>query len=176
MDVNYNNLKFDIEGLYSLSHKEDADSLSKIIKERYGEVKILDGTAGIGGNTISFALHFKDVIAVEKNNNRFEYLSENVKNLNLNVKLINGNVLEHIKTENFDLIFLDPPWGGPSYKYEKSLSLSLDNKHLSELVKELKKENKIIVLKLPFNYNMNDFSKFNYQIHNIKNYLIVIID
>lgn len=176
MDINYNTLKSDTEGLYSLSHKEDADMLSKIIKERYGEVKILDGTAGIGGNTISFAVHFKNVIGVEKNKVRYDYLTENIKNLNLDVKLINGNVLECLNTESYDLIFLDPPWGGPSYKYEKSLSLSLDSKPLSDIVKELKQQNKIIALKLPFNYNMNDFSKFNYQIHNIKNYLIVIID
>jgi len=175
-ELTYDKLKSDIEGLYSLSHKDDADLLSKIIKERYGELKILDGTAGIGGNTISFATYFNCVIAIERNTERFEYLKENINSLNLNVKLINGNVLDYIKTEVFDLIFLDPPWGGPNYKFEKSLSLTLDNKSLIDVVKELKENNKIIVMKLPFNYNMNDFSKFNYQKHNIKNYLIVIID
>ena len=120
-EIMYEKLKSDTEGLYSLSHKEDADLLSKIIKDRYGELKILDGTAGIGGNTISFALHFKNVISVEKNTERFEYLKENINSLNLNVKLINGNVLDYIKMEIFDVIFLDPPWGGPNYKFEKSL-------------------------------------------------------
>jgi 16S rRNA G966 N2-methylase RsmD len=175
-EINYDKLKSDIEGLYSLSHKDDADLLSKIIKERYGEVKILDGTAGIGGNTISFATHFNSVIAIEKNIERFEFLKENINYFKLDVKLINGNVSDYIKTEVFDVIFLDPPWGGPNYKFEKSLSLSLDNKSLIDVVKELKENNKIIIMKLPFNYNMNDFSKFNYQKHNIKNYLIVIID
>jgi 16S rRNA G966 N2-methylase RsmD len=175
-EITYDKLKSDIEGLYSLSHKDDADLLSKIIKERYGELKVLDGTAGVGGNTISFAIHFNSVTAVEKNIERFEYLKENINSLKLNVKLINGNVLDYIKTEVFDVIFLDPPWGGPNYKFEKTLSLTLDNKSLIDVVKELKENNKIIVMKLPFNYNMNDFSKFNYQKHNIKNYLIVIID
>ena len=175
-EITYEKLKSDIEGMYSLSHKDDADVLSKIIKERYGELKILDGTAGIGGNTISFAIHFNNVIAIEKNTERFEYLKENINSLKLDVKLINGNVLDYIKSEIFDVIFLDPPWGGPNYKFEKSLSLTLDNKPLIDVVKDLKNNNKIIVMKLPFNYNMNDFSKFNYQKHNIKNYLIVIID
>jgi 16S rRNA G966 N2-methylase RsmD len=175
-EITYEKLKSDIEGMYSLSHKDDADVLSKIIKERYGELKILDGTAGIGGNTISFAIHFNNVIAIEKNTERFEYLKENINSLKLGVKLINGNVLDYIKSEIFDVIFLDPPWGGPNYKFEKSLSLTLDNKPLIDVVKDLKNNNKIIVMKLPFNYNMNDFSKFNYQKHNIKNYLIVIID
>lgn len=176
LDINYDNLKSDIEGQYSLSHKEDADIVSKIIKERYGELKIFDGTAGIGGNTISFAIHFNSVIAIEKNTERFEYLKENINLFNLNVKLINGNVLDYIKTEVFDAIFLDPPWGGPNYKLEKLLSLSLDNKPLIEIITELKENNKIIIMKLPFNYNMNDFNKFNYQKHNVKNYIIVIID
>jgi predicted RNA methylase len=176
-DINYNNLKSDIEGLYSLSHKEDADVLSNIIKDKYGNIKILDGTAGIGGNSISFGINFKNVISVEKDKVRFDFLVENIKNANLNIELINCSVIDYIKNNNetFDLIFLDPPWGGPNYKYEKSLSLSLDTIPLCKIITDLKLLKKIIVLKLPFNYNLNEFSKFNYQIYNIKNYLIVVI-
>lgn len=173
--VSYDNLKSDKEGMYSLSHKDDADLLSFIIKEKYGDVNILDGTAGIGGNSISFGLNFNKVISIEKNKERFNYLVENLFKFGLKNKTINGNVLEKLN-EDYDLIFLDPPWGGPSYKYEKNLSLYLDDISLKDLVKKLRDLNKIIVLKLPFNYNLNDFSDFNYQIHKVKNYLIIIID
>jgi 16S rRNA G966 N2-methylase RsmD len=174
---NYNNLKSDIEGLYSLSHKEDADILSNILKEKYGNIKILDGTAGIGGNTISFGIYFENVISIEKDKIRFDFLVENIKDANLNIQLINCSVINYIENNNktFDLIFLDPPWGGPNYKYEKSLSLTLENIPLYNIIKYLKLLNKIIVLKLPFNYNLNEFKNLNYQIYNIKNYLIVII-
>ena len=175
MDINYNNLKSDYEGLYSLSHKEDAEYVSLLIKEKYGNIKILDGTAGIGGNSISFGHYFTNVISIEKNIERYNYLVENLNSFNLKNKVINGSLLDYLN-EDYDLIFIDPPWGGPNYKYEKELSLSIDNITLKKIVSTLKESNKIIILKLPFNYNLNDFSLFNYQIYKIKNYQLIVIN
>lgn len=175
MNIDYNILKSDNEGCYSLSHKEDADAVSSIIKERYGDLKILDATASIGGNSISFGLHFSNVISIEINTDRFHHLVENLKSFNVKNKVINGNFLDYL-SEDYKIIFIDPPWGGPNYKYEKSISLSIDNKPLKSIVKELINKNKVIILKLPFNYNLTDFLNFNYQIYKIKNYLIIIID
>lgn len=175
MDINYNNLKSDYEGLYSLSHKEDAEQLSLLMKDKYGDIKILDGTAGVGGNSISFGHYFTNVISIEKNIERYNFLVENLNSFNLKNKVINGSLIDYLN-EDYDLIFIDPPWGGPNYKYEKELSLSLDNIKLKNMVLTLKDSNKIIVLKLPFNYNLNEFSTLNYQIYKIKNYLIIIIN
>lgn len=171
----YHNLRSDKEGLYSLSHKDEADMLSDIIKEKYGDIKILDATASVGGNSISFGLNFSHVISIEKNKERYKYLIENLNQSNLKNTVINDTFFNHLN-DDYELIFIDPPWGGPNYKYQKSLSLSVDNKKIIDLVVELLNKNKIIVLKLPFNYDMNEFSKLNYQIHKIKNYLIIIID
>jgi 16S rRNA G966 N2-methylase RsmD len=175
LENSYNNLKSDKEGLYSLSHKEDADLLSTIIKEKYDDIKILDATSGVGGNSISFGLNFSSVISIEKNKERFNYLVENLNSFKLKNKVINDSFFNHID-EDYELIFIDPPWGGPNYKYEKSLSLSMDKKKIIDIVIELKNKNKIVVLKLPFNYDLNEFSNFNYEIHKIKKYLIIIID
>jgi 16S rRNA G966 N2-methylase RsmD len=180
MDINYkkeeNNIKLkgDIEGMYSLSYKEDADLVSNIIKEKFGDVKILDGTSGIGGNSISFGLNFSNTILIEINKERFEYLKINTKLYNLTSILYNDDMLNHLN-DDYDLIFIDPPWGGPNYKLETSISLSLSNITLKDLTKKLRILGKIIVYKLPFNYNLNDFSEHNYEIYNIKNYLIIII-
>ena len=160
--------------MYSLSYKEDADLLSNIIKEKFGDIKILDGTASIGGNSISFGLHFSNIISIEKNKERFKYLEINMKAHNIKSILYNDDVLNHLN-DDYDLIFLDPPWGGPNYKLEKSISLSLSNITLKDLTKKLRILGKIIVYKLPFNYNLNDFSEHNYEKYNIKNYLIIII-
>ena len=180
MDINYKKedndikIKGDTEGFYSLSYKEDADLLSNIIKEKFGDVKILDGTAGIGGNSISFGLHFTNLISIEINKERFKYLESNLEMFQIKSKLINDDVLNHLN-EDYDLVFFDPPWGGPNYKLEKLLSLKLGNIKLKDLTKQLKEMNKTIVFKLPFNYNLLEFSEYNYEIHNIKNYLIIII-
>lgn len=171
----YENLKSDIEGLYSLSYKEDADMISQIIKNKYGNIKILDGTAGIGGNSISFGQYFLDVTSIEINKERFEYLTENIKSFNLQNKLINGNFVDHLNRE-YDLLFIDPPWGGPNYKFELSVTLTIGDKSLIDIVNYIIKNKKIIVMKLPFNYNLIEFSNLNYIIYKIKNYQILIID
>ena len=180
MDINYKKedndlkLKGDTEGMYSLSYKEDADLLSNIIKDKFGDIKIIDGTSGIGGNSISFGLHFSSIVSIEINKERFKYLQANLEFFKLKCTLYNDDMLNHLN-DDYDLIFIDPPWGGPNYKLEKSLSLSLGNIKLKELTKILRELNKIIVYKLPFNYNLNDFSEYNYEIYKIKNYLIIII-
>jgi len=180
MDINYKKeendikLKGDIEGMYSLSYKEDADTVSNIIKEKFGDVKILDGTAGIGGNSISFGLHFSNTILIEKNKERFKYLEMNMKARNITSILHNDDMLNHLN-DDYDLIFIDPPWGGLNYKLETSILLSLSNITLKELTKKIRILGKIIVYKLPFNYNLNDFSEYNYEIYYIKNYLIILI-
>jgi 16S rRNA G966 N2-methylase RsmD len=83
--------------------------------------------------------------------------------------------MDHLNL-NYDLIFLDPPWGGPSYKFKKKLRIEMNNKSLAEISKTLKENNKIIVWKLPYNYDLSDFTNLNYQIHKVSNYLIIIID
>ena len=171
----YENLKSDIEGLYSLSYKEDADMISQIIKNKYSDIKILDGTAGIGGNSISFGQYFLDVTSIELNKERFNYLSENIKNFNLRNKLINGNFIDYLNS-NYDLLFIDPPWGGPNYKFESSITLTFGDKSLINIVNCVIKNKKIIVMKLPFNYNLIEFSNLNYISYKIKNYQILIID
>ena len=175
MDIEYNNLKYDPEGLYSLSHKEDADKLSNLIKEKYGNISILDGTSGVGGNSISFGKNFTSVISIEINYERFKLLEENINLYQLSNTLICGNFLDYLNM-NYDLIFLDPPWGGPNYKFEKIIKIQINGNSLKNITQILKEKDKIIVWKLPFNYDLKEFSKFNYQIHKIKNYLIIIID
>jgi 16S rRNA G966 N2-methylase RsmD len=175
MTYTYSNLKYDKEGYYSLSHKEDADKLSLILKNKYKKIKILDATAGVGGNSISFGQYFENVISIEIDKSRYDLLCENLSNYNLSNITINGNFMDNIDLD-YNLIFIDPPWGGPTYKNEKKIILTLNEKSLKTITQELCDKNKIIVWKLPFNYDLNEFYEFNYEIYNIKNYLIIIIN
>jgi hypothetical protein len=51
---NYNNLNYDEEGLWSITHPKEADLISKtILKYNCYDDKIIDLTAGCGGNLIS---------------------------------------------------------------------------------------------------------------------------
>lgn len=82
---------------------------------------ILDGMGGVGGNTISFAKTFKRVLSNELNPTRFKMLRYNVQDVMglQNVSFFNKSILELALVDllnQFDIIFLDPEWGGREYK------------------------------------------------------------
>lgn len=159
------NLQYDQEGLWSITHPDSAEKFSKILlsfaKKNNVEIKtIVDATAGLGGNTISFCKYFKDVTAIEKNYNRFKILKNNIECYSYkNIKLINENSIEYLKKNNFDLIFFDPPWGGPNYKKNKTFEFTLDGIKLNEIFELINA--KIIAFKLPYNYNFESFKNLD---------------
>lgn len=147
--------KYDNEGLWSITHVTDAEYLSKKILQIANDIniKIIDMTAGCGGNLISFVLNFKHVTGVELDSNRYDMLKHNVNQYkhNCNINLINDDCLNQISDE-YDVYFFDPPWGGPKYKKEDSVKLYLSEVELRDIIKLINK-NKLVVLKLPFNYD-----------------------
>jgi 16S rRNA G966 N2-methylase RsmD len=140
----------------------DINNTTKI--HNYGEINLIDltitdATAGIGGNTISFCKDFKSVIAIEINKNRFEYLKNNLKIYNLtNYVAINGDMMEMIQKTEQDIIFIDPPWGGKSYVEHENLDIYIGNIEISKISKDLLDNDncKLVVLKLPYNYNIDN--------------------
>ena len=105
--------KYDNEGLWSITHVIDAEYLSKKILKIVNDknIKIIDMTAGCGGNLISFMLHFKYVTGVEIDKNRYNMLKHNIQQYNHNCKInvINDDCLNQIKNI-YDVFFFDPPW------------------------------------------------------------------
>ncbi len=170
-------LKYDQEGLWSITHPKEADFISNLIKSEIGKTStIVDATAGIGGNTISFAKHFSHVISIELCDSRFELLSNNVQVYKLsNVTLINANCLDCLSGD-YHGYFFDPPWGGPDYKHAYETKIKLGEYTMEEVVYKVKNINdKPIFIKLPYNYDLSEFNKFNYKIDKIKNYQMITI-
>jgi hypothetical protein len=77
----------------------------------------------------------------------------------------------------FDIFFFDPPWGGPDYKKQSNLRLKMDSLDLDVIIDYVsqKSTNKLIVFKLPFNYDFEQFSNYNYKLYEINKYYIIII-
>ena len=73
---------------------------------------IEDGMACVGGNTISFAKRFSAVIANELDTGRYELLKHNTLEVAgcRGVEFRNESILELVKHETFDILFLDPEW------------------------------------------------------------------
>jgi len=156
------NLSYDLEGLWSITHPDEAEIISiNIIKlleiHCISNNMILDMTAGCGGNTISFCNYFNNVVAVENNDDRFNILKTNLECYNYNnYKLIKGDSIECIDNI-YDVFFIDPPWGGPDYKKFNNIELYLSNVKINDIVAIIP-NNKLVVLKLPFNYNISELT------------------
>jgi 16S rRNA G966 N2-methylase RsmD len=173
----FNGLKIDNEGLYSITHPKDADIISENIIEIMGTnmISIVDMTAGCGGNLISFAQKFMHTTGIEINKERFELLQNNMKKYNLlNYTLIEGDSLNEIIYNTYNVYFIDPPWGGPEYKKNQNIEIILSGKTLFEIINLLPK-GKLIVLKLPFNYNIDKFKDYIIKQIILNNIIILFI-
>jgi 16S rRNA G966 N2-methylase RsmD len=182
-NIDYSKLKYDTEGLYSITNYNDAEEISNIINESITKenISILDGTGGIGGNTISFSKFFNNITSIELNNERYKMLVNNIYIYDLkNVYILNCDSVEYLFSnyDNYNVYFFDPPWGGPNYKKSQRLSLSLGSKTLLEIAIFLKNNtrDKLLVYKLPYNYDFNEFSEFTYKLHKINKYYIIVIN
>jgi 16S rRNA G966 N2-methylase RsmD len=180
--TDYTKLQYDTEGLYSITNFNEADNISNILLNNFTNknLNILDGTGGLGGNTISFAKYFKNVTSIELNINRFEMLKNNLNVYNLkNVTINNCNSVEYLfnNYSKYNIYFFDPPWGGPGYKKKEHLTLSMGNDSLLKIADFLKEntKDKLLVYKLPFNYNFDEFNGYDYKLYKINKYYIIII-
>ena len=145
---------------------------------------IIDATAGIGGNVINFSKKFLNVNAIEINSIHYEVLKNNISALDIkNVQIYNDNFLNFIEIFKYtdSIFFLDPPWGGKSYKNFKYFNLKLGKMMIQDVINVLFKKNyKYVCLKAPINLNVSPILSStlynNYNIHkNICGNMLLII-
>ena len=183
-------LKMTDKGLYSISKPEDAkwigDIIKKFIYDQEGKQSnhftIMDATAGMGGNTISFSKLFKKVISIEINHIHFQVLKNNVDAIGCqNVETYLDNFVHTLNKfpKLCDIVFIDPPWGGRGYKNFRYFSLKLGKtpiQHTINLIHSLKYP--YVVLKAPYNLNISniltDVNYRNVQIFKNKNMILCI--
>ena len=179
-NINLDNIKITDETMYSITYWKEADLITEEIIKRLDMepdmITITDATSNVGGNTIGFYNNkIGKVNSVEidaltcqllKNNlSVYEYTTENVYCEDY------FDVYMNLKQ---DCIFFDPPWGGPAYKKEKIMSLYLGPVNMKYLIKILliNDKAKLIVLKVPVNYNLEELQSYlyNYKITSIPIY------
>ena len=162
------NIQMDEEGTYSVTDMVSAKRTTMLIRDKMREVlgiaghdgSILDGSACIGGNTISFAQYFQRVTAVELSQNRCKMLAHNLDlfHLRQKVDIIEGEFTRAVASlPKFDVIFLDPPWGGEGYRENVVLDISFGGQTLVDVCNNLIGKASIIALKLPTNFNIVPF-------------------
>jgi hypothetical protein len=189
-------LKIDEDSVCYISVREHAEKISTIVLNyitKLGfnpkDVIVTDATACVGGNTLSFAKNFKKVNAIELDPLRASYLKNNINVYGIhNVEVFEGDCLDLLgKIDQQHVVFIDPPWGGPSYKNFKNLKLHLSGVPIEEICKNLfdqkdiKCSPELVVIKLPINYDVNYFykslkGKTIYFIDMKKMYIFVIVN
>jgi predicted RNA methylase len=191
-------LKIDKKSIHYISLREVADNITNIIKrhlikikeidtvESLKKISITDATAGVGGNTISFGMTFGKVNAIELDSERCDFLKNNINVYDLdNIDVYNGDCTDLVSKLYHQVVFIDPPWGGKSYKRYKNLLLSMSDKSIEDICIDLMDPTKsgccpkLIVLKLPLNYNLKNILEkiqdrkiYLHQLH--KMFIIVI--
>ncbi|XWV24854.1 putative RNA methylase [Tupanvirus deep ocean] len=151
---------------------------SKPLEKKMKKLVITEMTAGVGGNVLNFAKYFKYVNAIEIDTIRYNFLNKNIKLYGYqNVNCYNADSLNLLIDKDDivqDIIFFDPPWGGKNYKLHTSLRLNFGEHTIEKVCKILfgRPRNKMIVMKLPKNYD------FDYLMDELKEYHVskIILD
>lgn len=103
------------------------ESIARHIADRMPYDRVVDGTCGVGGNAIQFAMTSRHVIAVDTDAQRLRDAEHNAKiyGVRERIDFVCDDFAKFAASyvgPAIDAVFLSPPWGGPSH---------LDSEHFS---------------------------------------------
>ncbi|KAL0365123.1 UNVERIFIED_CONTAM: Trimethylguanosine synthase [Sesamum angustifolium] len=117
-------VKLDEEGWFSVTPEEIA---ARQAERCAGAGVVIDAFAGVGGNAIQFAKVCHRVVAVDVDPNKVQLAFHNAKIYGVEdyIDFIVGDFFQLAPFLKGDVVFLSPPWGGPSYKAKENFTLDL---------------------------------------------------
>ena len=182
-------IRMDNTATFSVTDERTADEITEHALALIGgaqnaaEYTIIDLTACVGGNALSFAKRFPRVLGIEFDSNRANMLDHNMRLLEnvgearkrCQLRCQQGDAVQLLSNpaqiradavcgwrksnhEDVGLVFfLDPPWGGLNYKDAASLRLKLGGKPISEVLAMCLDVRGCahIIMKCPFNTDMS---------------------
>eukprot|EP01138_Halocafeteria_seosinensis_P002492 gb/GECG01002549.1/.p1 GENE.gb/GECG01002549.1/~~gb/GECG01002549.1/.p1 ORF type:complete len:453 (+),score=58.86 gb/GECG01002549.1/:1-1359(+) len=119
-------IQMDNEGWYSVT----PEALAAYIASRCPKGPVIDAFAGVGGNSIQFALAGHSVTAIEIDETRCTMMERNASIYEASDKItichrdFFGWAREHQPITG--TLFLAPPWGGPEYTRKEHFSVRAD--------------------------------------------------
>jgi 16S rRNA G966 N2-methylase RsmD len=178
---NNDKILIDPVGRYSISLPDKSKTIANLISKHIGsnEITITDAMACIGGDTLTFSHNFTKVNAIELDKTRFEYLKHNMELFECNnIEYINDDYLRIMENLKQDVIYLDPPWGGPDYKTKKTIKIKIGENKLEDICHKIidKKLCRLIVLKLPYNYDLTELKFYDFKMFVLNKILIILIN
>ncbi|KAL0384496.1 UNVERIFIED_CONTAM: Trimethylguanosine synthase [Sesamum radiatum] len=155
-------VKLDEEGWFSVTPEEIA---ARQAERCAGAGVVIDAFAGVGGNAIQFAKVCHRVVAVDVDPNKVQLAFHNAKIYGVedNIDFIMGDFFQLAPFLKGDVVFLSPPWGGPSYKAKENFTLDLlkpkDGHSLFQVAQAITPN---IIMYLPRNLDMLQASELSW--------------
>ncbi|KAL6517657.1 hypothetical protein OROMI_033358 [Orobanche minor] len=117
-------IKLDEEGWFSVTPEVIA---ARQARRCAGARVVIDAFSGVGGNAIQFAKVCGRVVAVDIDPNKVALAFHNAKIYGVqdHIDFIVGDFFQLAPLLKGDVVFLSPPWGGPSYKAKEKFTLDL---------------------------------------------------
>lgn len=158
-------IQIDAEGLYSAAPEK---VLLKIARKFQGKT-VIDAFCGAGASSIALAQYARKVFAIDLDARRLMFAKHNARVYGVLNKLefINGDSLQIVPTLQAEVVFLDPPWGGPSYIQKPVFGFQDFTVDIKNLLKNLLEKNLLVVLNVPKNFNLKELKSFqaSYAVH-----------
>lgn len=170
--IDFSRLRLHEVGAFSISRPDHADLITKVVCSfleailglQANECSICDGTACVGGNTLSFANSFRRVRSIELDRDTFEMLQHNLKVYKISVTkavTICGDLTQLLPKLNEDVLFIDPPWqtGEGWYTEKTRIMLFLTGQPIWKVVTDSLESFVLVVIKVPFNFDIRTFMR-----------------
>ncbi|KAG8293109.1 Trimethylguanosine synthase [Homalodisca vitripennis] len=115
-------IRLDTESWYSVTPEKIATNIA----ERCRCDLVVDAFCGAGGNAIQLAFTCERVIAVDIDPQKIELARHNARVYGVEdrIEFVVGDYLKLAPTLVADVVFLSPPWGGPSYSRQSVFPLA----------------------------------------------------
>ncbi|XP_050381879.1 uncharacterized protein LOC126798853 isoform X2 [Argentina anserina] len=117
-------IKMDEQGWYSVTPEQIAITQAKRCPN---PTVVIDCFAGVGGNAIQFALLCCHVVAIEIDPVKVDMAINNARIYGVEdyIDFIVGDFFQLAPSLKGDVVFLAPPWGGPSYRRMEKFTLDI---------------------------------------------------
>ncbi|XP_010935601.1 uncharacterized protein [Elaeis guineensis] len=157
-------IQMDEEGWFSATPEEIA--ATHAARASSGTI-VIDCFSGVGGNAIQFALRIRGchVVAIDIDPQKIGYAINNAKIYGVedNIDFIVGDFFQLAPFLKADVVFLSPPWGGPSYKKIQNFTLDLfkprDGYSIFQVAQKITPN---IIMFLPRNVDINQVEELSW--------------
>jgi trimethylguanosine synthase len=153
-------IQMDPTGWFSVT----PERIAKHIASRCGSnpLVIYDPFGGVGGNAIQFALAGHHVICGDISKERLAMAKHNAAIYNVEdyIDFVEGDYFQVAKGVRADVVFLSPPWGGPSYAHAESFEvdwmMAIDGKAVFDAALEVADN---VIYYLPRNASLSSIAR-----------------